>query len=142
MLHLEGPQAVLQTFEDRGIGYFKLKESARLKRGVDMVHVHSCEVPEEALAALTPGGIVVVEGLTCTQDKAQFGRFMDMARRVGAVAIGRRIAVIVKSGQYRPDKERVSDAASSGAVLSDQQDEDDGGDGDEGDPERDPEDEV
>ena len=41
-----------------------------------------------------------------------------------------------------PAQARVSDAASSGAVLSDHQDEDDGGDGDEGDPERDPEDEV
>ena len=97
--------AQLEIFEGQGLtGEVGLKElTGSIPKGAaDILHIHTCALPATAVDALTPGGLILVEGLTCT-DSGGFNRFMEKARAIGAVAIGRRIAVIIKDGVYRHD---------------------------------------
>lgn len=82
---------------------------SQLRRGVDLVHVHSCDIPDVVAWVLAPGGLVLVEGLRCTEEE-EFGRFIEKAKGIGAVAVGRQIAVVVKRGEYEPDTGRLRDA--------------------------------
>ena len=50
-------------------------------------------IPAQAVEVLAPGGLVLVEGLTCTTQHG-FEQFMARMRKVGAVAIGRLIKFI------------------------------------------------
>ena len=95
-----------QVFEGRGLVRGNARALAQqLHHGVDMIHVHSCNVPEYAVAALVDGGLVIVEGLTC-DSPAAFRKFMTQAQAIGAVAVGRRIAVIIKAGTYHRNERR------------------------------------
>jgi len=105
----EGDVAVLEEFEGRRLAVVQLEWAQTLAHGVDLVHLHSCEIPMRAIELLAPGGLVLVEGLTCTAEH-DFSQFMKKAERVGAVAVGRRIAVIVKHGTYSLQPDRLKDA--------------------------------
>ncbi|CAE8614850.1 unnamed protein product [Polarella glacialis] len=107
VLHIEGKTASLEVFEGRRLTKgLKLRAlTAKLHHGVDLLHLHSCKIPAPALDVLADGGLVLIEGVDCTKPEA-FDRFLGQALEIGAVAIGRRIAVIIKPGRYRVDPRR------------------------------------
>ena len=107
VLHIEEDEASFELFEERGLTSGHIRSLVnRLPHGVDIIHVHSCDIPPRALSALVPGGLVLVEGLDCADDLTEFDGFVAKARKIGHLAIGRRIGVIVKSGRYRADPRR------------------------------------
>eukprot|EP00927_Polykrikos_kofoidii_P040758 TRINITY_DN34784_c0_g1_i1.p1 TRINITY_DN34784_c0_g1~~TRINITY_DN34784_c0_g1_i1.p1 ORF type:complete len:535 (+),score=57.92 TRINITY_DN34784_c0_g1_i1:72-1676(+) len=110
VLHLEGTdRAVLEEFEGKQLHVAQSVASltSKLYQGVDIVHVHSCVLPDAATSRLVDGGLVLVEGLDCLSSRA-FKAFLIKAREIGSVAIGRRIAVIIKAGVYHADSHRTT----------------------------------
>jgi len=109
VLHIEDDEVSFEIFEERRLSSGRLHSLvSKLGRGVDILHVHSCDIPESSLSTLTPGGLVLVEGLDCVDEQSEFDTFVTKARRFGHVAIGRRIAVLVKKGAYRADPDRLA----------------------------------
>jgi len=62
--------------------------------------------------------LILVEGLTCTRNEAEFRKFIHKARRIGTVVIGRRIAVVIKGGAYTHDPQRMVEAAQANALQA------------------------
>lgn len=110
-LVLEPGSVVVSLFEGRLLRKAKsvAAVAAKLPRGVDVVHIiGSCEIPASALAVLVPGGVVLLEHMPCPAREDAFAAFVDSARGLGDLAVGRNIAVVVKPGVWEWDERRAS----------------------------------